>query len=60
MNGVKKERVGRVATKNASLLDIKEKKKLGFEHHRPQFPVSDNKGERNSEIREKNFSPCTK
>jgi hypothetical protein len=34
--------------------------KLGFEHHSHQFPVSDNKGERNSEIREKNFSPCTK
>jgi hypothetical protein len=36
------------------------RRKLGFEHHRHQFLVSDNKGERNSEIREKNFSPCTK
>jgi hypothetical protein len=28
MNGVRKERVGRIATKNASLSDIKEKKNL--------------------------------
>jgi len=28
MNGVRKERVGRIATKNASLSDFKEKKNL--------------------------------
>jgi hypothetical protein len=59
MASVRMKGVGRVATKNASLSDIKVKQKLGLGHHYRHFPASDNKIERNSQIREENSFPLS-